>query len=74
MAGHPAADDEAVIASIPATQDAYKWLPGGAADAILPTLQPVELLEPWQGGLLLLGYGLVTALLGTFLAVRRDVT
>jgi ABC-2 type transport system permease protein len=65
---------EGVIASISATQGAYKWLPGGAADAILPSLQPVELLEPWQGGLLLLGYGLVAAVLGTFLAMRRDVT
>ena len=32
-----------------------------------------DLLEPWQGGLLLLGYGLVAAFLGTVLAVRRDV-
>jgi ABC-2 type transport system permease protein len=65
---------EGVLASIPATQSAYKWLPGGAADAVLPTLQPIELLEPWQGGLLLLGYGLLAALLGTLFAVRRDVT
>ena len=35
--------------------------------------QAPDLLEPWQGGLLLLGYGLVAALLGTLLAVRRDV-
>ena len=64
---------EAVIQSVPATQGAYKWMPGGAAEAMLPTLQPVQLLEPWQGGLLLLGYGLVAAFLGTVLAVRRDV-
>lgn len=38
----------------------------------LPNLQPVELLEPWQGGLLL-RCGLLAALLGTVLAVRRDV-
>ena len=48
-------------------------MPGGAAEAMLPNLQPVELLEPWQGGLLLLAYGLLAALLGTVLAVRRDV-
>ncbi len=65
---------EGVIASVPATQFIFKWLPGGAADAVLPTLQPIELLEPWQGGLLLLGYGLLAALLGTVFAVRRDVT
>jgi hypothetical protein len=64
---------EAVIQSVPATQDFYKWLPGGAADAMLPTIQPVQLLEPWQGGLLLLGYGLLAAFLGTVFAVRRDV-
>jgi hypothetical protein len=32
-----------------------------------------DLLERWQGGLLLLGYGLVAALVGTLLSVRRDV-
>ena len=64
---------EGVVASISALQGAFKWMPGGAADAVLPTLQPIELLEPWQGGLLLLGYGLVAALLGTVLTVRRDV-
>jgi ABC-2 type transport system permease protein len=64
---------EGVIQSIPATQPAYKWMPGGALDATLPTFQQVDLLEPWQGGLLLLGYGLVAAFLGTVLAVRRDV-
>ncbi|MDP9391517.1 MAG: ABC transporter permease, partial [Actinomycetota bacterium] len=64
---------EQLIQSIPATQGAYRWMPGGAAEVMLPNLQPVELLEPWQGGLLLLGYGLLAALLGTVLAVRRDV-
>ena len=64
---------EQLIQSIPAIQGAYKWMPGGGAEAMLPNRQPVELLEPWQGGLLLLGYGLLAALLGTVLAVRRDV-
>jgi hypothetical protein len=31
-------------------------------------------LTSWRGGLLLLGYGLLAALLGTLPAVRRDVT
>ena len=65
---------EGLIQFLPASRTVYKWLPGGAADAVLPTVQPVELLEPWQGGLLLLGYGLLAAVLGTFLTVRRDVT
>jgi ABC-type transport system involved in multi-copper enzyme maturation permease subunit len=65
---------EGALSAIPATQFIYKWLPGGAADAVLPTLQPITLLEPWQGGLLLLGYGLAAAVLGTLFAVRRDIS
>ncbi|MGY1833689.1 ABC transporter permease [Blastococcus sp. SYSU DS0510] len=64
---------EPIIRSIPATSGAYKWMPGGALEALTATLQGPDLLEAWQGGLLLLGYGLVAALLGTFLAVRRDI-
>ena len=64
---------EGLVQSISAISGAYKWMPGGAAEAMLPNLQVIELLEPWQGGLLLLGYGLVAALLGTLFAVRRDV-
>ena len=64
---------EPIIRQIPATSGAYKWMPGGALEALTATLQRPELLEPWQGGLLLLGYGLLAALLGTFLAVRRDI-
>ncbi len=65
---------EPIIRSIPATASTYKWLPGGALEALTATFQAPELLERWQGGLLLLGYGLLAALLGTFLAVRRDVS
>jgi ABC-2 type transport system permease protein len=65
---------EPVIRQIPATSGAYKWMPGGALEALTATLQGPELLEAWQGALLLLGYGLLAALLGTLLAVRRDVT
>jgi ABC-2 type transport system permease protein len=63
-----------VIRSIPAIAPAFKWLPGGALEAMTATLNNTELLSAWQGGLLLLGYGLLAALLGTVLAVRRDVT
>jgi ABC-2 type transport system permease protein len=65
---------EPIVASIGAIQGAYKWLPGGAVQAITTDFEAPDLLEPWQGGLLLLGYGLVAALLGTFLAVRRDIS
>jgi hypothetical protein len=64
---------EPIIASIGATQGAYKWLPGGAVQAITSDFQAPDLLEPWAGVLLLLGYGLVAAFLGAVLAVRRDV-
>jgi ABC-2 type transport system permease protein len=63
-----------VIRAIPAIAPAFKWLPGGALEAMTATLNDTDLLDPWQGGLLLLGYGLVAALAGTLFAVRRDVT
>jgi ABC-2 type transport system permease protein len=62
-----------IIRAIPAIAPAFKWLPGGALEAMTATLDTTDRLDPWQGGLLLLGYGLVAAVLGTFLAVRRDV-
>ncbi len=65
---------EPIIRSVPATAGAYKWMPGGGLEALTATFQGPEVLGAWQGALLLLGYGLVAALLGTFLAVRRDVS
>jgi len=64
---------EPIISSIPATAGAFKWLPGGATQAMTASFDGPDILEPWQGGLVLLGYGLVAAVLGTFLAVRRDI-
>jgi ABC-2 type transport system permease protein len=64
---------ETVIRSIPATSGAYKWMPGGALEAMTATFQGPELLSAWQGAVLLVGYGLLAALLGTLTAVRRDV-
>jgi ABC-type transport system involved in multi-copper enzyme maturation permease subunit len=64
---------EPVIRSIPATSGAYKWMPGGGLEALTATFEGPELLSAWGGALLLLGYGLLAALLGTLLAVRRDV-
>ena len=64
---------ESIIQSIPATSGAYKWLPGGAVQAITSDFEAPDLLEPWQGAVLLLAYGLVAALVGTVLAARRDV-
>ena len=64
---------EPIIRSVPATSGVYKWLPGGGLEALTATLEGPDLLEAWQGGLLLLAYGLLAAFLGTVLAVRRDV-
>ncbi|MGY1739977.1 MULTISPECIES: ABC transporter permease subunit [unclassified Blastococcus] len=64
---------EPIVASIGAIQGAYKWLPGGAVQAITSDFEAPDLLEPWQGAVLLLAYGVVAALVGTWLAARRDV-
>jgi ABC-2 type transport system permease protein len=64
---------ETVIRQVPATAGAYKYLPGGALEALTATFDGPDLLERWQGALLLLGYGLLAALLGIVFAVRRDV-
>jgi ABC-2 type transport system permease protein len=64
---------EPIIRSVPATAEAYKFMPGGGLEALTATFEGPDLLNAWQGGLLLLGYGLLAALLGTLLAVRRDV-
>lgn len=64
---------EPIVASIGAISGAYKWLPGGAVQAITSDFEAPDLLEPWQGAVLLLAYGVVAALIGTVLAARRDV-
>ena len=64
---------EPLLRSIPATSGAYKWLPGGALEAMTATFEGPDLLSQWQGAVVLLGYGLLAAVLGTVLAVRRDV-
>ncbi len=52
-----------------------KWLPGGAANAMLQaTSTNGHLLAPWAGGLLFLAYGLAFAALATVTTLRRDIT
>jgi len=65
---------EPILRSIPATASAYKWLPGGALESITATVGTTDLLERWQGALLLAGYGLVLAIAGWVFAVRRDIS
>ena len=38
------------------------------------TLDATDVLDPWQGAPLLIGYGLAAAVLGTLFAVRRHIT
>ncbi len=66
---------EAFASALPPIRDYYQYLPGGANAALTGASQPgTPLLEPWQGGLVLVAYGLVFAVAGTRLAVRRDVS
>lgn len=56
-----------------------RWLPGAAGDAIAGSslydaMGTAELLSRWQGILVLVGYGLILALIGRFTALRRDIT
>jgi hypothetical protein len=51
------------------------YLPGQAQEALSGSvLTNQQLLHPWQGGLVLAGYGIALALAGSRLAMRRDVT
>lgn len=62
---------------IPVVQNAYRFLPGAAARALTQvgprSSSGPDLLGAWQGGLLLLGWGLLFAALGAVLTTRRDV-
>jgi hypothetical protein len=49
-----------------------RWLPEGAALAL--TAPGDGTLPMWAGGLVFAAYGLVLALLGSRLVVRRDLT
>lgn len=65
---------EPIVRSVEAIAPAYKFLPGGALEAITATFDSTDLLERWQGALLLLAYGIVFSVLGWLLSVRRDIT
>jgi len=66
---------EHILTAIPALNSWTMYLPGKAQEALAGTTLTVQrVLEPWQGGILLAGYGLVLATAGTLLAVRRDIT
>lgn len=65
---------ENLIGVIPYVKSAYRYLPGAAASALTNIGHfNASLLQPWAGGLVLLGWGLAFAAAGTVFTVRRDV-
>ena len=53
---------EPLLAVIPGVKEVARYLPEASADALIGfTRNGVTLVSPWQGGLLLLGWGLVFA-------------
>ena len=66
---------EPIATSIPALSDWTIYLPGSASASLTQvSLTTQDYLVAWQGGLVLAGYGLAIALLGTRVSLRRDVT
>jgi hypothetical protein len=66
---------ENILTNISALHRWTPYLPGQAEEALVgSTLTDQDLLAPWQGGLLLAGYGIVLAAAGMLPAMRRDVT
>ncbi len=66
---------ERILTSFSALQSWTIYLPGQAQEALSGSvLTNQRLLQPWQGGLVLAAYGIALALVGTRLALRRDVT
>lgn len=65
---------EPILRSVPATASAYKYLPGGTLESITATTVNTDLLQRWQGALLLAAYGVVLAIVGWVFAVRRDIS
>ncbi len=54
----------------------YRWFPGNAASAITEQYLGggLRLVAPRVGAVVLLGYGVLFAALGSVLTLRRDVT
>jgi hypothetical protein len=68
---------ETLIAIIPFVKDVYRFLPGAAAQALIGAgggrRGAPGLLDPLQGGLLLLAWGLALTVSGYLITVRRDI-
>ena len=68
-----------LLATSQTTADAARWLPGAAGESITgaslySSFGAGGLLPWWQGLLVLLGYGVLLAVLGRVTTLRRDVT
>jgi hypothetical protein len=65
---------EPIVTRIPALQGWTVYLPGAAKNALThASYSDLNVLQPWQGGLLFAGYGIALAVAGTLLALRRDI-
>jgi ABC-type transport system involved in multi-copper enzyme maturation permease subunit len=66
---------EPLIQIIPVVKGVYPYLPGAAAGAITGAGRGAgtSLLNPWLGALVLLGWGVLFAVLGWMLTIRRDI-
>lgn len=66
---------EPIVARIPSLASWTRFLPGSAEDALVGVVQSnFHLLAQWQGGLLLVAYGVLLAAAGAAFTMRRDVT
>lgn len=66
---------EPIVTGIPALTDWSIYLPGSASAALTQvSMSTMDYLDPWQGGVLLAAYGVVFAVAGSLLSVRRDIT
>lgn len=66
---------EPIITRVPDLNDWTRFLPGSARYAVIQVSQNgMDLLVPWQGGLVLAAYGILFAVAGSYLAMRRDIT
>lgn len=66
---------EPLVSHIAALHSWTAYLPGVAADGLTQATQAgVQLLPPWQGGLVFVGFAVTFAAAGTFATSRRDIT
>lgn len=65
---------EPLIQIIPVIKNVYPYLPGAAASAITGGGRPGStLLDPWVGGVVLVGWGVLFAVSGWIFTIRRDI-